>query len=535
MATSRAPLSAVRRAVRTVFLIAALAGSGGAAAAQDLDQYGGYRDQPGAPTGHFRVEKRGSRYVFATPEGNAFWMRAVYGIDITDGGSAYVSALKAKYGEAFWEPFVQNAVRRLRSWGFNTIGEYSSNYALPVVSYYRGWSNPEKMPFIRLIQPSYYGHLHPWRVKDIQYGVKAAVTPGLWYAEGFPDVFDPAFAAAAAHLARAAEQFADGTALRSPWLIGTTVDDRDYLFGFGAQRVHGGWHPHLGWLAMATAATQASNSRIYYGATRGITYLDTKVYTKHALRDFLRRRHVTLAHLNASWGSTYTSWDSTPDRRGVLDEDGSSPWLGRDFYSMSDATPGVRNDLDRFVGRIAKRYFSVVTAAVRAVSPGKLVFSPAAISTRSHPRVLKQAGRHCDVVQVEGQQDTTADFVRAFQYAKKPMYIWTTAMSQADSGFDPADGWAVLDFPTQEARGAGYAGYVRRALDVRATVPEAVHPIVGLDWWAYVDKVVGGESANFGLVDIGDRAYDGLENPLYGDFLSGVRGANAGVRDAIRH
>src|SRR6185503_3876050 len=179
--------------------------------------------------------------------------RAVYGIDITDGGASYVAALTAKYGAGYWGPFVQNAVRRLRSWGFNAIGEYSTNYALPVESYMRGWTNPEKMPFIRLVQPSYYGHLDPWRVKDIQNGVKDTATPGLWKAEGFPDVFDPAFEVAAASMARAAEQFADGTALRSPWLIGTTMDDRDYLFGFGAQRALGGWHPHLGWLAMATA------------------------------------------------------------------------------------------------------------------------------------------------------------------------------------------------------------------------------------------------------------------------------------------
>jgi hypothetical protein len=516
------------------FAAAVFAAFASAAAAQELDAYGGYKDQPGQATGHFRVEKRGSRYVFATPEGNAFWMRAVYGIDITDGGSAYVAALKAKYGEGFWTPFVQTAAQRLRRWGFNAIGEYSTNYALPVVSYNRGWSNPEKMPFIRLVQPSYYGHLHPWRVKDIQYGVKESVTPGLWRAEGFPDVFDPAFERAAADMARAADQFPDGTALRSPWLIGTTIDDRDYLFGFGAQRNLGGWHQHLGWIAMATAPTQTVNTRLFYGSNRGITYADTAVYTKRAVRDFLRRRHLSLQVLNARWGSTYTSWDSTPDARGVLDEDGSSPWMGRDFYSLTDSAPAVRNDLDVFVRKIARRYFSVVTAAVRAVSPGKLVFCPAALSTRSHRRVLAQAGRFCDVVQIEGQQDTTADFVRAFGYARKPMFIWTTAMSQADSGFNPAGGWPGLDFPTQEARGAGYAAFVRRALDVHAVSPEAAHPIVGIDWWAYVDKVVGGESNNFGLVDVGDRAYDGLENTVYGDFLSEVRAANAAVREALK-
>jgi hypothetical protein len=46
---------------------------------------------------------------------------------------------------------------------------------------------------------------------------------------------------------------------------------------------------------------------------------------------------------------------------------------------------------------------------------------------------------------------------------------------------------------------------------------------------------VGGESNNFGLVNVGDQAYDGTENTVYGDFLTTVRGANASVRDAIRY
>jgi agarase len=500
---------------------------------QELDVYGGYRDLPGVATGHFRVEKRGSRYVFATPEGNAFWLRAVYGVDITDGGAAYVAALKAKHGESYWSGFVQNAVRRLRAWGFNALGEYTSNYAWPVEAYARGWSNPEKMPFIRMIRPAQYSHLPPWRVKDIQYGVKESVTPGLWRAEGFPDVYDPAFERAAAELARGAQEFPDAAALQSPWIIGTTVDDRDYLFGFGRIRALGGWHQHLGWIAMATAPAQSANTRLWVGSTQGVSYVDPLVYTKLAVRDFLRRRYVDVQKLNARWGSTYTSWDSTGDRRGVLDEDGSSPWMGRDYYALTDAAPQVRKDLDKFVGKIARRYFTVVAAAVRRVSPGKLVFCPAALSTGSHERVLRQAGRHCDVIQIEGQQDSDQDFLRAFLHGRKPMFVWTTATAQADSGFDPAQSW--LDFPTQEQRGAGYAGYLRRALDMHAWSPEEAYPILGIDWWAYVDKVVGGEAANFGLVDVQDRAYDGRENPVYGDFLTAVRGANAAVHDSVRH
>jgi hypothetical protein len=508
--------------VRAACLALVLAVSAAPAVAQELDMYGGYKDMPGVATGHFRVEKRGLRYVFVTPEGNSFWMRAVYGVDTYDGGVPFAEALRAKYGEDVWPDFVQDAVRRLRGWGFNALGEYATNYALPIESYGRGWSNPEKMPFIRIISPASYGHYEPWRVKDIQYGVREDLTPGLWRAYGFPDIFDPAFERAARDLARAADQFPDPSVLRSPWLIGTTTDDRDYLYGFGRAQ------QHLGWIAMATAPLQKRNDGIW-----NIDYPDPVVYTKLAVRDFLRARYGSVEALNARWTSNYTSWESTPDRTGVLDEDGSGHWMGQDYVGLSDATTWVRSDLGQFLPVLADRYFSVVAGAIREVSPDKLVFSPAALSTRTSRDILKSAGRYCDVVQVESQKDSDLDMAIAFAYARRPIFIYSIATAQADSGFDPAADWTGLDFPSQEERGTAYERFVKRALGLRLYYPEDVHPLVGIDWWAYVDKVVGGESNNFGLVDVRDMPYDGQAWP-YGDFLSAVKRANRTPYDVLR-
>jgi agarase len=513
--------TAGRRFILGALLLALAAAS--PAAGQAVDQYGGYTDKPGVGTGHFRLEKRGLRDVLVTPEGNTFWMRAVYGVDTYDGGTLYDEALKLKYGNDIWPPFAEDAVARLRSWGFNALGEYASNYVWPIESYQRGWSNPQKMPFIRIISPAGYSHGDPWRVKDIQYGVRRDLTTGMWRAYGFPDVFDPAFESAARHLARAADQFPDPAALSTPWLIGTTTDDRDYLFGFGRAA------QHLGWVAMATAPLQYRNDGVW-----NTTYSDPVVHTKLAVRDFLRARYGSVDALNARWGSDYTSWESTPDHRGVLDEDGSRNWMGTDFVLMTDANSWVKYDLDAFVEVLADRYFSVVTTAIREVSPGKLVFSPAALSTGTPRSILRSAGRYCDVIQIESQRDSDLALALAFAYTAKPLLIYTMVSAQADAGFEPAHAWNGLDFPTQEERGAAYERFVQRSLNIRLLFPEDVYPVVGIDWWAYLDKVVGGEANNFGLVNVQDQGYDGIEALPYGDFLSAVRRANKAVHDSLR-
>src|SRR4029453_7411391 len=104
--------------------------SGGTSAAE-LDQYGGGRDIPvaGGGTGFFRVANTGRRWILVTPEGHAYWMRAVYGVNSFDGGKEFVNALQTMYtgqsGQSKgipWQAFVSHAARRLKAWGFNGAG-----------------------------------------------------------------------------------------------------------------------------------------------------------------------------------------------------------------------------------------------------------------------------------------------------------------------------------------------------------------------------------------------------------------------------
>ncbi len=76
----------------------------------------------------------------------------------------------------------------------------------------------------------------------------------------------------------------------------------------------------------------------------------------------------------------------------------------------------------------------------------------------------------------------------------------------------------------------------------------SVQTVVGLKWWAWRDS--WGEKRNWGLTSLKDNAYDGVEARIaigtdpwgyktggeernYGNFLSSVKSANAGVAAAI--
>lgn len=522
--------------------VSILSADGGPLPPDLLDQYGGYVDLP-APdgaTGFFRVERIGNRWLFVTPDGHAFWMRAVYGVDITDGGQAYVEALKQKYNspnEIPWWTFATQAVRRLRSWGFNALGEYHSPYALPVGTSGRTESNSERLPFIRSIRVSGSG-VSEGRFKSIIAGTDPAVYTG-WRGGIFADVFDPAFEAFARELASDARgEFTSPGLAESPWLIGTTIDDANDTYGFGQrpEALPSDAHPHLGWIAAVTAPTQD-----------GMT-----VYTKLAFRDFLRQKYQTLNALNTAWGSTYTSWDSDggwPNGMGVLDESGRNPWMGQDFDQLSDSAPQVKADLDEFLEVLAEQYFSVVAAAVRAYTPNHLVFSPAAMGAGARPQILQAAGRHLDVLQVWAPPDRLDLVKEASELSGKPVFIWSTFQAQNDSPFVGQPGWGpAYDFSTQQARGQAYANHLQNLLTLQ-TADES-YPVLGIDWWTWTDTVEEQGGTNFGLVTSRDNAYDGNEATIdlgtdpwgyltggeeldYGNFLGPVSEANTRVANTL--
>ncbi len=312
--------------------VASPAGDGGGvevgkASGAALDQFGGLVVPAGKPSGFFQTEKIGRRWVLITPQGHPFWMRAVYAVDWNDGGDAARAAFQTKYqGDAM--AFAAHAVNRLREWGFNTLGEYSSPYLLPVPTYFRPRGNTERMPFIRYLNVSWYGainqgHLAPAPFKTLLAGAVDGEVYHDWPGH-IPDVFDPNFTTYARNLAAdmktssrdtiftektASGGLPDPSLKETPWMIGTTGDDSDYLFGFGpgpdAPSRDGVIHPHIGWVVAVTQPTQSENSQVgaAFGMRQTVKYPDPTVYAKQAWRDFLKRKYGTIGNLNSAWGS----------------------------------------------------------------------------------------------------------------------------------------------------------------------------------------------------------------------------------------
>lgn len=523
----------------------------------DMDPYGGLLSahSPNGATGHFRLEKFGNRWSFVTPDGNAFFMLGVYNVSgddhVDELGSTYNQRFLAKYGkpETGW----MQANRRLKAWGFNTIGPFSYRMTLPTNSgaSWSGGQRPTKMPFVGLAgNPGITGRI-TGAYKNLYQGLDHRIFPGQEGAN-FPDVYDPGFATFAT------KQYAHDSDLvgykNSPWFIGYMTDDTDFLSGFGpgvdfATDPPGKYHWHLGFLALVIAPSQPFNP---YSKPPNQPYTDTKTYTKYALRNFLSTRYGTIAALNAAWGSSYTTFDSDGGwgtGSGLLDENGrqSHAWLGG-RQIVPGTTPRLKVDLDDFLYELSKKYFSTLRTAFKAVAPKSLFLGPTNLGgagwrAPARGSVLKAAGEYLDVLSVgTDASQAQLDFMARWA-GDVPFAIWEGIVANPDSSrwrYPRRQAPATWSVPTQQARGEKYKQDLEN-LHARVESTTESQPFVGLIWWSWMD--MSSEETNWGLVSLADNAYDGREASTevgtdawgfktggeeknYGDFLTAVRDAN---------
>lgn len=115
----------------------------------DWDKYGGWENGPRLQaTGHFRVEKYQGKWWLVDPDGRLFWSQGIdcvifsqatpvrerenYFTFIPANGDFRVANLLLKYGNV-WESSPRDSAasvihERLRSWGINTIANWSDSY-----------------------------------------------------------------------------------------------------------------------------------------------------------------------------------------------------------------------------------------------------------------------------------------------------------------------------------------------------------------------------------------------------------------------
>jgi Putative Ig domain len=296
-----------------------------------LDQYGGSTQAKCTKsTGYFHLEKIENRWWFCTPQGNVFWMVGMFdmGSDThtTDLGTSYGVIAKRKYGDLdmTWGP---QQVRRIKSWGFNSVAEFTTGWTWPIWTcgastcpsewIKNGGKQPVPVPMIVQVQPAVYSlsnlyNYAPGAVKDTMYGVNMSHWRG--YVSVFPDVFDPNFG-----LWLEGEMTKDRiitSAENSPWVIAWITDECDELNGLCGAGPDFPTNPpghnqrNQGLVTLITSPVQTIHPM--GGLVRSFeAYENPVVLSKEQLRAYLNKKYGGIAALNVAWGSHYTTFGTT--------------------------------------------------------------------------------------------------------------------------------------------------------------------------------------------------------------------------------
>lgn len=273
---------------------------------QDRNAYGGWERGPQLEaTGFFRVQKHQGKWWLVDPAGRLFWShgidcvgtgnatpisnREAYFTDLPAEGSPFArfygsgswaphgyykdhtpyrtydfsrANLLRKYGKDFEQLFAERTHRRFRSWGINTIAN---------------WSDES----IYLMRKTPYTATIGFESRRLE------GSEGYW--GKFYDVFDPSFRDQLRNrLAREKDRTAN-----DPWCVGYFV------------------HNELSWgndtsLAVAALASPADQP------------------AKKVFVEYLKAKYETIAKLNEAWGTDHASWEAflqsqtAPDRQKAL-------------------------------------------------------------------------------------------------------------------------------------------------------------------------------------------------------------------------
>jgi len=297
----------------------------------DRDKYGGWTAGPQLKaTGLFRVEKYEGKWWLVDPEGRLFWshgtdcVRSTNSTPISDrehyfrnlpeessefvqfyGGGSWAphgyykdhSPYKTydfsqanflrKYGKEWATTFAEITHRRLKSWGMNTIANWSD-------------SN------IYLMRKTPY-------VCTISYSAKTLEgSEGYW--GKFLDVFDPSFRQAL----RQRLESEKGRSIGDPWCIGYFV------------------HNELAWgdevsLALATLKSPAGQP------------------AKKVFIDDLRAKYETIAKLNETWGTNNATWDALLQSTQAPDKEKARDDLTAFYTKTAETYFGtIHDELDKY-------------------------------------------------------------------------------------------------------------------------------------------------------------------------------------------
>jgi len=409
------------------------------------DPYGGFTRVKSKGSGYFRVEQVDGRWWFITPDGNGFLSMGVNTVtpntDVAPklGYSPYNKNILKLHGtEQAWADKVAS---RYASWGFNTLGAWSKDSLFK-----------KKLAYTRVLY----------------------LSGASWGKGGFPDVYDPKWAA---RVKTEAQKACAGSA-KDPYLIGYFLDNE------------------VSWTV--------DHRNLSHLLDRFLG-LDATAAGKIAAVASLKKRHQTVAAFNMAWGTKYAAWDDLLKETKL-----TSPALDH---------KGAKPDREAFLAETADAYFKILTAEVKAADPNHLILGNRWIGLLAPRAVVKVAGKYCDVVSVNPYEFTDiikkiaqlgqdvvspADHLKEIhQVSGRPVLVSEFGWRAADSGLPNTYPPVYPTLKTQAHRAARYRAYVEGG----AATPW----MVGWHWFQHADQPkegrFDGENNNWGVVNIKDEPY----------------------------
>ncbi len=343
--------------------------------------------------------------------------------------------LSRKYGADWKNQWQEITAKRLLAYGFNTIGN---------------WSTPEVFRLQRV----------PYTV-PIHYGWdELSNFPTAW--RHMPDVFDERFPQLVdAAIANAVQEWKD-----DKWCLGYFVDNE------------------LSW------GSWGSDAASHYDLPLRILASDGNLPAKREFVRLLREKYDDIAQFNTMWQVQLASWEELTEKPLPLS---ACLCVARRQAKMTDA---CISDLSELLSHFARRYFEVVSSALKKHTPNQLY-----LGCRFAPRpmeVVQVSAEFCDVVSFNIYKERVDKDGWAFTNTlEKPCMIGEFHFGALGRGMFHG---GLVPVANQQERGKAYQEYVRSLWELPA--------FVGCHWFQYVDQPLtgrfDGENYNIGFVSIVD-------------------------------
>ena len=305
-----------------------------------LDKYGALLNVNCSPiSGYFHTAKVGNRWFFCDPLGHGFVSMSVGGLvppanpTLDCAGVNTYPLYIAKYGDATYN-WSWQTLNRLQSWGFNSLGQDAGGQLFPentcTTCTWPGGVQPVPVPYIIEFKPAENASINAFALLSSPLKDAIAGTNLNWTGyrgAALYDAFDPALSTEwAGELARNAT-FANSVRANDPYVLAILTDDSDYFSGSGAGPDFSTGHTsaNTAFTILLTSPVQTyiqstalGGDKFVYGTqqffskSQALNPVTTCSATNPcSLRDYLWQEYGTISALNAAWGSTYTTFDST--------------------------------------------------------------------------------------------------------------------------------------------------------------------------------------------------------------------------------